>query len=104
MKSTIRLASIAGCSEGLLARIKKGQCDYKLFETYLNIIQEEIFRCKSITTAMLSFVRKTTYEKKEINLREMLDKTVEIISFQGRLKGVNINRSYPRGVLSRACE
>lgn len=89
------LASIAGCSEGLLVRIKKGQCDYKLFETYLNIIQEEIFRCKSITTAMLSFVRKTTYEKKEVGLSEMLDKTVEIISFQGRLKSVNVNRSYP---------
>ena len=54
------LASIAGCSEGLLSRIKKGQYDTKLFKTYLNIIQEETFRCKSITTAMLSFVRKTT--------------------------------------------
>ncbi len=88
------LASIAGCSEGLLSRIKKGQCDYKLFETYLNIIQEEIFRCKSITTAMLSFVRKTTYEKKEVNLAAMLDRTVEIISFQGRLKGIKIDRIY----------
>ena len=88
------LASIAGCSEGLLSRIKKGQCDYKLFETYLNIIQEEIFRCKSITTSMLSFVRKTTYEKKKVVLGEMLDKTVEIISFQGRLKGVKIERTY----------
>jgi signal transduction histidine kinase len=88
------LASIAGCSEGLLSRIKKGQCDYKLFETYLNIIQEEIFRCKSITTAMLSFVRKTTYEKKAVNIIEMLDRTIEVISYQGRLKDVNIVRNY----------
>ena len=88
------LASIAGCSEGLLSRVRKGQCETALFESYLSIIQEEVFRCKSITTAMLSFVRKTTYEKKEINLAESLDKTIEIIGFQGRLKDIEIVRKY----------
>ncbi len=88
------LASIAGCSEGLLSRIKKDQYDRKLFETYLNIIQEETFRCKSITTAMLSFVRKTTYEKKEMSLNQAVDRTMEILSFQGRMKGVEIVRRY----------
>ncbi|HSQ77392.1 MAG TPA: HAMP domain-containing sensor histidine kinase, partial [Nitrospirota bacterium] len=88
------LASIAGCSEGLLSRAKKGQYDSALFESYLGIIQEEVFRCKSITTAMLSFVRKTTYEKQDINLAEALDKTVEIIGFQGRLKNIEVIRQY----------
>lgn len=88
------LASIAGCSEGLLSRVKKGQCDNALFESYLGIIQEEVFRCKSITTAMLSFVRKTTYEKQDINLADALDKTIEIIGFQGRLKNIEVTRKY----------
>ena len=88
------LASIAGCSEGLLSRIKKGQYDTTLFKTYLNIIQEETFRCKSITTGMLSFVRKTTCEKKEVLVNEALDRTVEIISFQGRMKGIHTIRRY----------
>ena len=88
------LASIAGCSEGLLARARKGQWDLKLFESYLGIIQEEVFRCKNITTAMLSFVRKTTYEKKDIVLTDMIDKTIEIIGFQGRLKNVDVVRRY----------
>ncbi len=88
------LASIAGCSEGLLSRLKKGQCDNALFESYLSIIQEEVFRCKSITTAMLSFVRKTTYEKQNINLAEALDKTIEIIGFQGRLKTIEVVRKF----------
>jgi PAS domain S-box-containing protein len=88
------LASIAGCSEGLLARLRKGHCDSKLFETYLNIIQEEVFRCKSITTSILSFVQKTTYQKKDLNINEMLDKTVEIIGFQGRLKNIEVRKRY----------
>jgi signal transduction histidine kinase len=91
------LASIAGCSEGLLSRVRKGQCDSALFETYLTIIQEEVFRCKSITTAMLSFVRGTTYEKKDVPVNGMLDRTLEIIGFQGRLKNVEIARRYDDG-------
>jgi two-component system NtrC family sensor kinase len=74
--------------------VRKGQCDSVLFETYLAIIQEEVFRCKSITTAMLSFVRRTTYEKKDVPVNGMLDKTLEIIGFQGRLKNVEIARRY----------
>jgi two-component system NtrC family sensor kinase len=65
-----------------------------LFETYLNIIQEEVFRCKSITTSILSFVQKTTYEKKDMNVNEMLDKTIEIIGFQGRLKNIEVRKHY----------
>jgi PAS domain S-box-containing protein len=51
------LAAIAGCAEGLLGRVKNGKYDPELFENYLRIIEEEILRCKGITTGMLSFVR-----------------------------------------------
>ncbi|TAL23119.1 MAG: HAMP domain-containing protein, partial [Nitrospirae bacterium] len=88
------LASIAGCAEGLLARIKTERFDPVLFEKYLNIIEEEISRCKKITIDMLSFVREKAYEKKEVNLNESLDKTLEIIGFQGRLKGIKVIKNY----------
>jgi two-component system NtrC family sensor kinase len=88
------LAAILGCAEGLLARVGKGQFDKELFENYLKIIEEEISRCKSITTSMLSFVRKTSYEKKAINIREEIEKTLEIIGFQGRLKNVRLIKNH----------
>ena len=88
------LASIAGRSEEVLSRVRKGQYEFPLFESSLNIIQEEVFRCKSITTAMLSLVRKATDEKKSINLPEALDKTMEIIGFQGRMKNVEVVKKY----------
>ena len=88
------LASIAGCAEGLLLKIKHGKYDPRLFEEYLQIVEEEIHRCKNITTGMLSFVRKAAYEKKRVDLSEMLDKTVEIIGFQGRLRQVEIVKRY----------
>lgn len=92
------LASIAGCVEGLLSRVNKGQLDTALFRNYLNIMEEEIIRCKGITTSMLSFVRSTTYERKAIDINNLLDKTVEIIGFQGRLKEIEVRRDYGRGL------
>jgi len=88
------LATIAACAEGLLNRLKKWRYNPELFEGYLRIIEEEVIRCKSITTSMLSFVRKTNYEKKYIDVNYMLDKTLELISFQGRFKEVKVIRNY----------
>jgi PAS domain S-box-containing protein len=88
------LASIAGCAEGLLNRIKKDQLDKDIFEGYLKIIEEEIARCKKITTGMLSFVRKTTYDKKEVRINRILDRTLEVIGFQGRLKNVEVIKEF----------
>jgi len=84
------LAAIAGCAEGLLLRVEKDKYDPELFRSYLKIIEEEILRCKSITTSMLSFVRKTTYEKKVLNVNEVVEKAIEIIGFQGRLVNISV--------------
>ena len=88
------LASIAGCAEGLLQKVRTNRYDPKLFEEYLQIVEEEIHRCKNITSGMLSFVRNTTYETREVRINQELDKTLDIISFQGRLRGVEIVREY----------
>ncbi|HWR59122.1 MAG TPA: ATP-binding protein, partial [Thermodesulfovibrionales bacterium] len=92
------LAAILGCAEGLLSRVRKGQFSPELFENYLKIIEEEISRCKNITMGMLSQVRETKYEKKGININEALDRILEIIGFQGRLKKVELLRNYVREI------
>jgi PAS domain S-box-containing protein len=88
------LATISACAEGLLNRIQRGRSDPEVFENYLNIIHEEVARCKNITTGMLSFVREKAYEKKHVHIDNILDKALELISFQGRLKKVEVVRNY----------
>lgn len=57
------LASIAFCAEALEARLRQsaGRLDSQehreVFERYLNLIQEESFRCKGITEKLLAFSR-----------------------------------------------
>ena len=89
------LATIAACNEGLLNRVEKENIGSLLFRSYLKIIEEEIERCKKITTGMLSFVRRTDLEKKEIDVNEVLDKTMDMVSFQGRLREVEILKQCP---------
>jgi len=88
------LAAIAGCSEGLLNRVRQNRFDPEFFANYLTIINEEIARCKGITMSMLSIVRQTSYVQKIIDVHEVLDKTLEIIGFQGRLKPVDVVKEY----------
>lgn len=92
------LATIAACAEGLLKRMRDERFEATVFTNYLEIIEDEIMRCKNITMSMLSFVRKTTDDKREINVNEALEKTVELINFQGRLKEVQVVKQYGAGL------
>lgn len=90
------LATIAACNEGLLNRVEKENIGSLLFRSYLKIIEEEIERCKKITKGMLSFVRRSDLEKKEIDANEVLEKAIDMVSFQGRLREVEILKNVQR--------
>ena len=92
------LASIAGCAERLAKKVKSDKYDPELFENYLNIVKEEVMRCKNITTNMLSFVR-MPIEKKNVDINHVISKTLEIIGFQGKWEKVGLVKNYADGFL-----
>lgn len=87
------LAAIAGCVDGMSRRISRGEFDHELFRKYLTIMKEELTRSKNITTTMLSVVQKKDYEKKQMNIHDALNKSLEIIGYQGRLKNVDVQKN-----------
>lgn len=84
------LATIASCAEGLSSRIRDQKYEPELFSNYLKIIGDEIFRCKRITTAMLSFVRHSSGMNNEFDIHILLDKCLEMFSIQNRLEGMTV--------------
>jgi PAS domain S-box-containing protein len=92
------LASILGCAEALHLRVKKGRFDAALFEKYLSIVQEEVARCKNITTNMLSVSRSANYEKDTIDINITLQRTIELMGYQGRLKDLQVNKEFAPGL------
>ncbi len=92
------LATISACTESLLMRVKREKIDPSFFEGYLRIMGEELERCRTISTGMLSFVRRTKNDRREINIHEVLNKTVETVNHQGRLKEVEVTRRFSKEI------
>jgi len=98
------LASVMICAEMLQMKVAKDNYDHAQFEKYLKTIDEEVQRCRDITGNMLSFFRQAAAEKQDIDIHLLLDKTVDLMGYQGRLKNVRVLRQYGRGFHVRGNE
>ncbi len=83
------LTSIAGFSEGLLKRLRKVRNGkfiegLKDFDEYLNIIQEEAYRCKKIIQNLQAFSRSSGDEFEPLQIDGIIQDTVAI--FRQRAK------------------
>jgi two-component system NtrC family sensor kinase len=82
------LATIAGCAEALLARLKEdalaGRLELGEFPNYLGLIEEEAYRCKEITGSLLQFVREPGSRRTPTDVNALVVKTVELLAHQSR--------------------
>jgi len=92
------LATIGVCTEALLNRIEKEKIGSLLFESHLKIVEEEVNRCKKIITSMLSYVKGKENGKENVDINEVLDGTVEMVTFQGRMKDVVYLRKFGKEI------
>lgn len=78
------LASIAMCAESLEGRIAAashaGDADQELVRTYLQMIQNEAFRCKEITEKLLDFSRMGEVKRQPTELGELVRGVIDIVS------------------------
>jgi len=89
------LASIAFCSEALENRIgplldDRDGTDAKVAHNYLRMIQEEAFRCKSITEKLLDFSRCADIQRERTDLAGLIQGVVEMIQHMGKYRGKQI--------------
>jgi len=89
------LASIAFCSEALENRIDPllnphENPDAKVVKNYLRMIQEEAFRCKSITEKLLDFSRCAEIQRERTDMASLIQGVVEMIRHMGKYRGKQI--------------
>lgn len=88
------LASIAMCSESLESRLgpflaeRNGQGE--VVRQYLRMIQDEAFRCKSITERLLDFSRMGDVERHEADLVALVHDVTCMIQHLGKYRGKHI--------------
>ena len=83
------LATISACAESLEARVN--ECTFEGsaaalqdLREYLGLIRSEAFRCKSITMGLLDFSRTRTSDHVTINLADVIQSAVRLLSHQKR--------------------
>src|SRR5690349_22380094 len=82
------LATISACAESLEARVNEGAFEgspqVEDLREYLGLIRSEAFRCKSITMGLLDFSRTRTSDHVTINLADVIQSAVRLLSHQKR--------------------
>ncbi|HEV3340548.1 MAG TPA: HAMP domain-containing sensor histidine kinase [Pirellulales bacterium] len=87
------LASIAMCAESLEGRIKPllGEGDeHAVVRNYLQMIQNEAFRCKGITEKLLDFSRMGEVKRQPTELGELVEGVIEMARHLGKYQDKNI--------------
>ena len=89
------LASIAGFSEGLLKRLGKMEKlpDPKYlstFKEYLNIINNEAYRCKDIIQNLQNFSRSSEDDYVDIRIDQLIDATADLFRQHAKDKHISI--------------
>lgn len=88
------LASIAFCAEALENRLNSmldpEKPDSKVIHNYTRMIQEEAFRCKSITEKLLDFSRCNDIQRERTDLVSLVQGVVEMVRHMGKYRNKQI--------------
>jgi two-component system, NtrC family, sensor kinase len=89
------LATIAACTEALQNRLEEAaifsdetRAD---FREYLKLVNDETFRCKTITNNLLEFSRHREAEKRPHNLNYLIEQTLRLVKHHPKLKQLQLH-------------
>jgi signal transduction histidine kinase len=99
------LASIAFCGEALEARLgeltrhlrtsNRAVEEHDIFSKYLKMIQEEAFRCKTITERLLEFSRTGERKRDQTDLRGLVQSVLDVTQHLPNHRGKRITFEVP---------
>ncbi|HEX6738586.1 MAG TPA: ATP-binding protein [Vicinamibacteria bacterium] len=96
------LASIALRAEGLLRSADDPALhaipSFKNFPRYLKTIEDEIYRCKKIVSALLDFSRSRRPEVRPTDLNALCEQATDLVGHQMQLKRVKLARDLHPGL------
>ena len=98
------LASIAMCAESLQARVGKmldtTNRDHTVIAHYLQMVQDESFRCKEITEKLLDFSRIGQTERHRTDVGELVRAVIDMVGHLGKYQSKQIEFAEQRPVVA----
>mgnify|MGYP001604625574 CR=1 FL=1 len=91
------LNTMAICTQSLLDRAKspalRANADFEEFPEYLKTVNDEIFRCKTITGGLLDFARHKAPQHCPVDLNELITNTIPLVAHRAKQSGQKITFS-----------
>jgi two-component system NtrC family sensor kinase len=88
------LATIGACAEALTLGIEEGTLDSRRdaaeFKDSLDIIQQEVYRCKGIIDGLLDFSRPKQTTKAVVDINAVIDKTLRLVKHHPRFRRITV--------------
>ncbi len=89
------LTSIAGFSEGLLKRLNtlpefKDNRFFSYFKDYLQIINDEAYRCRDIIQSLIRFSHKSNDDQQVLDINQVIDDITALIRQHAKDNGIKI--------------
>ena len=98
------LQAVAVCAESLEGRMQAligpEHPDYALVVSYVQMIQQEAFRCKEITGKLLDYSRSGDVKRQATDLGELVQSTINMVGHLGRYQGKHIVWHCPKPVVA----
>lgn len=95
------LNTMAVCTQALLDRAQSPAllacADFEAFPEYLKTVNDEIFRCKTITGGLLDFARHKEPRQSPVDLNDLIANTLPLVAHRARQEGVRISFAAPQG-------
>jgi PAS domain S-box-containing protein len=89
------LATIAACTEALQMRVDEASTlpedTRDDFREYLKLVNDEAFRCKSITNSLLEFSRHRESEKTPQDINALIEQTLRLVKHHPKLKHLQLH-------------
>jgi len=93
------LATILACSEALAPQYDSMPAAQKqAMHEYLKIIDAEVQRCRRIVDGLLDFARIKTAEKREVDVNDVVEKTLFLLKYHERFKRLTVARDLRTGL------
>jgi len=89
------LTAIATCAESLQRRVESVGDDEAVVRRYLQMIQDEAFRCKEITEKLLSFARSENRQREKTDLVPLITDIAEMTRRHGEFKAKHLSLNLP---------
>jgi two-component system NtrC family sensor kinase len=87
------LATIGACVEALTSRIEELELvQQQAFAEYLDIVQSELTRCKSIVDGLLDFSRPKARAKYPVPINQVVEDALFLLRYHDRFKRIRLDR------------